>query len=276
MLLRRITQHVKDQNWFAVTLDFLIVVVGVFLGIQIGNWNADRVLNNKAATLEQQLVVEMAAEALNFRFPLIYYQDVQTNGEAVLAEIEVTVTLSDEDFVIKAFRATQYTGKTTTRYAFDEIVATGLAVLINNQALMNDADVIYNTTWIEVAAQESRASAYRKLFRETVPLDVQRDARLRCGDPNLMGLGNDEAAVVFYQTDYVVLNYPCQLTVSNERIAFAAKVLRETEGLEPALRFRMAELDNTIALIAGVEEVIRPWRIVPELIEASDTAGDTQ
>lgn len=31
MLLRRITQHVKDQNWFAVGLDFLIVVVSVFI-----------------------------------------------------------------------------------------------------------------------------------------------------------------------------------------------------------------------------------------------------
>lgn len=42
MLLRRITQHVKDQNWFAVFVDFLIVVVGVFIGIQVANWNEQR------------------------------------------------------------------------------------------------------------------------------------------------------------------------------------------------------------------------------------------
>ena len=33
MILRRITEHVKAQNWFAVGLDFLIVVVGVFIGV---------------------------------------------------------------------------------------------------------------------------------------------------------------------------------------------------------------------------------------------------
>ncbi|MEM9704928.1 MAG: hypothetical protein AAF850_02495 [Pseudomonadota bacterium] len=42
MLLRRLTNHINDQNWFAVGLDFFIVVVGVFIGIQLGNWNEQR------------------------------------------------------------------------------------------------------------------------------------------------------------------------------------------------------------------------------------------
>lgn len=39
MILRSITKHVRDQNWFAVGIDFVIVVVGVFIGIQVSNWN---------------------------------------------------------------------------------------------------------------------------------------------------------------------------------------------------------------------------------------------
>lgn len=42
MLLRRITTHVKDQNWFAVGIDFFIVVIGVFIGIQVANWDGER------------------------------------------------------------------------------------------------------------------------------------------------------------------------------------------------------------------------------------------
>jgi hypothetical protein len=42
MILRRITQHVKDQNWFAVALDFVIVVVGILIAFQITNWNENR------------------------------------------------------------------------------------------------------------------------------------------------------------------------------------------------------------------------------------------
>jgi len=42
MLLRGVSQHVKDQNWFAVWIDFVIVVVGVFIGIQVANWNEEQ------------------------------------------------------------------------------------------------------------------------------------------------------------------------------------------------------------------------------------------
>ncbi len=54
MLLRRITKHVTEQNWFAVFIDFLIVVVGVFIGIQVANWNESLA---EKAKFKQQLGV---------------------------------------------------------------------------------------------------------------------------------------------------------------------------------------------------------------------------
>lgn len=39
MILRRVIEHVKAQNWTAIFLDFVIVVAGVFIGIQSANWN---------------------------------------------------------------------------------------------------------------------------------------------------------------------------------------------------------------------------------------------
>lgn len=42
MILRRFNEHVKDQNWFAVWLDLIVVVVGIFLGLQVTQWNDDR------------------------------------------------------------------------------------------------------------------------------------------------------------------------------------------------------------------------------------------
>ncbi|MEM8633707.1 MAG: hypothetical protein AAGF33_01900 [Pseudomonadota bacterium] len=42
MLLHHITGHANGQNWFAVAVEFVILIIGVFLGIQVANWNDAR------------------------------------------------------------------------------------------------------------------------------------------------------------------------------------------------------------------------------------------
>ena len=58
MLLRRVTQHVKDQNWFAVALDFAIVVAGILIAFQITNWNEARAENNLKSLVEKRLIAD--------------------------------------------------------------------------------------------------------------------------------------------------------------------------------------------------------------------------
>jgi len=42
MILRRLSEHVKSQDWFAVAVEFVIVVAGVFMGLQVQDWNEAR------------------------------------------------------------------------------------------------------------------------------------------------------------------------------------------------------------------------------------------
>ena len=42
MILRRVIQHVKKQEWTAIWIDLLIVILGVFIGIQAQQWNTER------------------------------------------------------------------------------------------------------------------------------------------------------------------------------------------------------------------------------------------
>lgn len=59
MILRRVIEHVKAQNWTAVALDFVIVVVGVFIGIQVSNWNDGRAANARKAEIIAALVTDL-------------------------------------------------------------------------------------------------------------------------------------------------------------------------------------------------------------------------
>ena len=42
MLLRRILAHVRAENWFAVVIDLVVVVVGLFIGLQVDTWWGNR------------------------------------------------------------------------------------------------------------------------------------------------------------------------------------------------------------------------------------------
>jgi uncharacterized membrane protein len=47
MLLRHVSKHFSEQNWFAVGLDVIVVITGVFLGMQVTEWNNGRKIRPK-------------------------------------------------------------------------------------------------------------------------------------------------------------------------------------------------------------------------------------
>jgi hypothetical protein len=42
MLLGRMGAHIKKQDWFAVSLDLVVVVLGIFIALQATEWNIER------------------------------------------------------------------------------------------------------------------------------------------------------------------------------------------------------------------------------------------
>jgi len=66
MILRRIVEHAKTQNWFAVTLDFFIVVMGVFIGIEAASWNQARQDREEERRYYGQLLIDLRADLETF------------------------------------------------------------------------------------------------------------------------------------------------------------------------------------------------------------------
>jgi len=58
MMLRRVIDHFRKQEWTAIGIDFVIVVLGVFVATQVSNWNATRVEREHASYLSEALRVE--------------------------------------------------------------------------------------------------------------------------------------------------------------------------------------------------------------------------
>ncbi|MGQ8367341.1 hypothetical protein [Glaciecola sp. 1036] len=60
MIPRRVSRHVKEQNWFAVFLDLVVVVVGIFIALQVSQWH-----NDSEQRAERIYLLEKLAEDIN-------------------------------------------------------------------------------------------------------------------------------------------------------------------------------------------------------------------
>jgi len=55
MILQRISTAIRQQNWFAVALEFVIVIAGVVIGFQVTAWNGARVNQEREAQFIERL-----------------------------------------------------------------------------------------------------------------------------------------------------------------------------------------------------------------------------
>ncbi|GJL91339.1 hypothetical protein [Hyphococcus sp.] len=103
MILRRVIAHFKKQEWTAIALDFLIVVVGVFVGLQVNNWNerlAERDTEARLLTylaedlLADKAAIERAANSAEWRMSALDYVLHEASGAAMPATL-LTETGSD-------------------------------------------------------------------------------------------------------------------------------------------------------------------------------------
>lgn len=58
MILRRIAKGIKEHDWFVVTIEIMIVVVGIFIALQVDEWNDDRKEYEIARAFEDRILVD--------------------------------------------------------------------------------------------------------------------------------------------------------------------------------------------------------------------------
>ncbi len=138
MILRRIIDHVKTQNWTAVALDFVIVVVGVFMGIQLGDWNAQR-----HERLSEMQYLDRFAD--DIELTLAHIREEQAFTVSSLRVIENFTTQLDRNSITDEQLVEATNGYLTTgaffanfrpnRTTFDDLIATGNFDIIADEAI---------------------------------------------------------------------------------------------------------------------------------------------
>ena len=81
MIGRRVIGHLKNQQWTAFGIELVIVVLGVFIGIQVSNWNQERINSRQAANFAERLKADLREEDWGYQLLIAYNREVLANAE---------------------------------------------------------------------------------------------------------------------------------------------------------------------------------------------------
>ena len=238
MLLRRFVAHARKQDWMAIAIEFVLLVLGVFLGIQVANWNAERETRQKSALFTERLKADLRGEDWTYQFLAAYNREVLANANRAADALEGKAALADEALLVSAYRATQYRSRNQLGTTYDELISTGNIGLIHDQTLRGTSARIYNLAVFDSLVQEGLQSRYREAFRMSLPNDVQRALGAQCGDR--VSIPGD------YTTIHAKLDYPCRTGLPAGVIADAARALRSDPDMLRFLRLRIADTETRI------------------------------
>lgn len=239
MLLRRVISHVRKQEWTAIGIDFLIVVLGVFIGLQVNTWNTNRQDRERGEIYSERLKSELRFEHEYARAQLAYNRSTLRAGQLAYSGLSGKANVAEEVVLINAYRATQYNWFERRRAAFDEIVASGSMALVSDPALLETAMGIYNTPIFDMMLREGQSARYRELFRMTIDADLHDRLGRTCGDREYEVDGGVQGLLT--------LDYECDLDASAEEIEAAVAALRADPEILRTLRLRNAQNSGWIS-----------------------------
>jgi hypothetical protein len=148
MILRRVIKHFRHQEWTAIFLDFLIVVVGVFVGLQVQNWNEARL----AAQAERSLLLEMhtalTRDAAVINRELARARDLDERISALLVHLQSGAPYQKS--LDAEFGAVYGIGSIDLdRAAYESLKSQGIN-LITDPALRSNISQVYERTYVQI------------------------------------------------------------------------------------------------------------------------------
>ena len=147
MILRRVAEHAKTQNWFAVTLDFFIVAMGVFIGIEVAGWNQARQDRQEERRYYGQLLVDLRSDLETFSQAERLANRYDDAAQLVIDRLsgKASPQVSPGRMAIAIHRAGWVYIPHASRGTYDELVSTGNLGLLRNSQLKSEIAAYYRT-----------------------------------------------------------------------------------------------------------------------------------
>ena len=233
MLLRRITKHVRDQNWFAVGLDFFIVVLGVFIGLQVANWNEARSDRVAERVILERLETEFQYQKTELEFLVDRLELFRESAKQVTMAIKSETPPGNREQFAKWLFETTNLGRPPARSAtYVQLLSSGKFDLLSNAALRDllvryDQNIerngfLFDQTLALLLTTDDYYAATNSNFAET---DNTPDASTEIIDFDFESLKSSEGKV-----EWIYYMHSNNLSATNAQLALANEIIKELEA----------------------------------------------
>jgi len=187
MLLRKLIKHVREQSWTAIAIDFLIVVLGVFVGMQVNNWNESRLEAQRAYGYLARINADLGSDIQAAERRVAYWNKVVRYGHAAIAYAEEGKLSRESRWqtVLAFYQASQVAPYRSEDTTYRELLNAGDLGLIRNEKL-RDALAKYYVTGVGPSNYYilQLVPEYRTNVRGHTPSRVSRYIWTHCFSPS--------------------------------------------------------------------------------------------
>lgn len=137
MILNRIANAIRKQDWFVVFLEILIVVVGIFLGLQVDDWNESRKYKQEESVYLAKIRDDLDQMRVELEEHLERYTERKETMITALEALESCDDSSEGQAAVK-FTLQRYQTSPPVTYldaTYNEMVSSGALARIRNQEL---------------------------------------------------------------------------------------------------------------------------------------------
>ena len=182
MILRRLSQSLKEQNWTTILIEFVLLVSGVFLGIQAANWNEQRAEDIKAQAYLARIQVNLQADLQSIQRRETLWRQVIAYGKGAIryAETGELVEGSAWKTVLAFYQASQIWQWVSSDSTYQEMRSGGELGLIRDQGLRDRLSQYYLESGSGTAYLYMLQPEYRKIVRGLTPSVVADHIWAKC------------------------------------------------------------------------------------------------
>ena len=170
MILRRIAEGLRSQQWTTVFIELLVVVVGLLLGLELNDWSNDLKDRQLEQVYYEQLILDLEADVARGERSMQTADRLAAMGNLVYsaATQEIPDGVDDGDLARALVLAGYAERPLITRHTYDELINTGGLRLIGDTDLKRALSIYYSRSeysrqWDELIQHEQMR--YRDAIR---------------------------------------------------------------------------------------------------------------